>query len=421
MTRTRSAPSARESAPPTAPTRELPVGPVLALTTATQSFSTFGILCLAAVAPAAAASLGVSPALIGYQVGIVFFGAMLSAAAAGGIVARYGAVRASQFTLWLIAAGCAVSAAGSLYALAAGAVAMGLGYGIPNPAASHLLARIPSRRSMNLLYSIKQTGVPIGGILSGLIAPPLTLAFGWQAAMIACALLLGGLGVGIGLVRKGWDTDREPGAPVLSSMLRSAALVWRHRPLRWVAAASFLYSGVQMSLTGFLATYLVGDIRLSLVLAGTVLSITHAGGAVGRLAWGWFADRVRSGGYALMVNGLLTSACALITAAMAPRWPIVAVIAASAACGFSAVGWNGVFMAVLSRLSPPGNVGFAVGGSLVLTYAGVIVVPPAFAALHDKAGLSYGAGFALLSLVTLAGVACIWRARRASASAPRPA
>ena len=84
--------------------------PVLLLTTATQSLSTLGILVLAAIAPAAGKGLGVSPALIGYQVGIVFFGAMVSTSAAGGIVTRYGAVRSSQLTLWLIAAGCAISA-----------------------------------------------------------------------------------------------------------------------------------------------------------------------------------------------------------------------------------------------------------------------------------------------------------------------
>ena len=155
---------ASQSSAPNAPSPELPVGPVLALTTATQSFSTLGILALAAIAPAAADALGVSPALIGYQVGLVFFGAMLSAAVAGGVVTRYGAVRASQLSLWAIAAGCAISATGSMPALVLGAIVMGLGYGIPNPAASQLLGRIPSHRSMNLLYSIKQTGVPIGGI-----------------------------------------------------------------------------------------------------------------------------------------------------------------------------------------------------------------------------------------------------------------
>ena len=394
---------------------ELPVGPVLVLTTATQSFSTLGVLALAAVAPAAAKGLGVNPALIGYQVGLVFFGAMISAAAAGGIVMRYGAVRASQFTLWLIAAGCALSASGSLAAQVPGAIAMGLGYGIPNPAASQLLARVPSKRGMNLLYSIKQTGVPVGGILSGVIAPPIAVAFGWQAALGVCALLLVALGAAIGVVRKDWDTDRQPGAPVLSSIGRSIGLVWRHEPLRWIAAASFLYSGVQLSLTGFLATYLVADIKLTLVVAGSVLSITHASGAVGRLVWGWLADRLRSGGLALIINGLLATIGALLTAEMAPSWPIAAIIAASAAFGFCAVGWNGVYMAVLSRLSPPGTVSFAVGGSLFWTYAGVIVVPPAFAALHDRVGLGYGTGFALLSIVSLGGVLCVVLARRAVA------
>jgi fucose permease len=389
---------------------------VLALTTATQSFSTLGILALAAVAPAAAKGLGVSPALIGYQVGLVFFGAMLSTSAAGGVVMRYGPVRASQLSLWLIAAGCAVSASGSISALVPGAIAMGLGYGIPNPAASQLLARIPSHRSINLLYSIKQTGVPIGGILSGVLVPPITQAIGWQAGLGTCALLLTALGVAIGVVRKDWDTERQPDAPVLASALRSSALVWRHKPLRWIAFASLLYSGVQLSLTGFLATYLVGDIRLSLVLAGTVLSITHASGAVGRLAWGWLADRLHSGGLALILNGLLAMVGALLTAAMAPQWPIAAVIAASAAFGFCAVGWNGVYMALISQLSPAGSIGHAVGGSLVWTYAGVIVMPPAFAALHGRLGLGYGTGFALLSVVTLLGVACVVLAGRASRS-----
>jgi MFS family permease len=398
---------------------ELPVGPVLAVTTGTQSFSTLGVLALAAIAPAAAKGVGVSPALIGYRVGLVFFGAMLSASVAGGVVMRYGPVRASQISLWAIAAGCAISATGSVPALAAGALAMGLGYGIPNPAASQLLGRLPSRRSMNLLYSIKQTGVPIGGILSGMLMPPLTVAFGWLAALMACALLLGALGVAIGVVRREWDADRIPRAPVLSSALRSVGLVWRHKPLRWLAAASLLYSGVQLSLTGFLASYLVGDIRLGLLLAGSVLSITHASGAVGRLAWGWLADRLRSGGLVMMINGCLGMAGALLTAAMAPHWPIAAIMVTAAAFGFCAVGWNGVYMALISHLSPAGSVSFATGGSLVWTYAGVIVVPPAFAAVHDRLGLTYGTGFALLSLVALLGVACVALARRSAATAPR--
>ena len=395
---------------------ELPVGPVLAVTTATQSLSTLGIVALAAVAPAAANGLGVSPALIGYQVGLVFFGAMLSASAAGGVSMRYGAVRASQFSLWLIAGGCAITASGSVWTVGIGAMAMGIGYGIPNSAASQLLARIPSHRRINLLYSIKQTGVPIGGILSGVLLPPLTLAIGWQAALAATAAMLAALAIYIGRVRAAWDTERQPQAPLLSSMRRSVSLVWQHGPLRWISAASFLYSGVQLCLTGFLATYLVTDIGMSLVLAGTVLSVTHASGAAGRLAWGWLADHFRSGGLALILNGVVASIGALLTAAMTPQWPMPAVIAGCALFGFCAVGWNGVYMALLSQHSPRGSVGFVVGGSLVVTYAGVIVVPPAFSALHGRLQLGFGMGYALLSVVTLLGVACVALARQAARS-----
>jgi len=81
-----------------------------------------------------------------------------------------------------------------------------------------------------------------------------------------------------------------------------------------------------------------------------------------------------------------------------------------------------VYIAVIARQSPPGSIGLATGGSLSVTYSGVIFTPPAFAALHDQFALSYGSAFALLSLVTAMGIGCVVLARRASvASRPRPA
>jgi MFS family permease len=400
--------------PPIDAPGSLPVGRVLAVTTATQALSTLGALALAAVAPAAAATLGVSAALIGYQVGLVFFGAMLSASIAGGVVMRHGPVRASQIALAMVASGCALSAGGSMAALVAGAFLMGIGYGIPNPAASLLLSRVPSHRSMNLIFSIKQTGVPIGGVVSGLLVPPLTLAFGWQAALGICAVLIAILAVAIGHYRQAWDTGRVPHAPVMGSAIAALAMVWKYRAIRWLAGASFLYSGVQLCLTGFLATYLVTEIGLSLVVAGTVLSITHAAGAFGRLGWGWLADRLGSGGYALAINGAATMAGGLLVAAVAPSWPMWAIAAACAAFGAGAMGWNGVYIAAVARQAPAGGIGLATGGSLSVTYAGVISMSPIFATLHDRAGMSYAGIYALSALVALAGIACVLAARRAA-------
>lgn len=393
-----------------APAR-LPIVPVLVVTTSTQALTTLGALALTAVAPKAAADLGVSAALIGYQVAVVYLGAMVTAPIGGGLVRRFGPTRTSQLALWLVAAGCGLSAFGVLATLAAGALVIGFGYGITNPAASHLLSRVPTARNMNLIFSLKQTGVPIGGILAGILVPPLTLALGWQAALLVCAAILVALSLAMQRPRGAWDDDRDAAAHVFARPFESIAIVWRNPILRWLALASFVFSAVQLCLAGFLATYLVAEVGLALVVAGTVLAVTHTAGAAGRLAWGWLADRLRSGSAAMIVLGVLGMVGALATAAVSPQWPLVLVAAATALFGFCAMGWNGVFMAIIARQAPKA-IGAATGGSLTITYAGIVIGPAAFGALHDHGGVSYGAGFALLALVTALGVACIVQARR---------
>jgi hypothetical protein len=76
-------------------------------------------------------------------------------------------------------------------------------------------------------------------------------------------------------------------------------------------------------------------------------------------------------------------------------------------------------MAAVARQSPQASIGVATGGALSITYAGIIVGPSAFAALHDRLDVSYGEGFALLALVTTLGVGCVLRARRHAAAGAR--
>jgi predicted MFS family arabinose efflux permease len=85
--------------------------------------------------------------------------------------------------------------------------------------------------------------------------------------------------------------------------------------------------------------------------------------------------------------------------------------AAAALFGFSAIGWNGVFMAVIARQAPQ-SIGMATGGTLSITYAGIVVGPAVFAQLHDRWAMSYGGGFSLLALLTALGIACLVLARR---------
>ncbi|MEL3890759.1 MFS transporter [Ferrovibrio sp. MS7] len=393
-------------------TQALPVWPVLAATTGTQSLTTLCALGLSAVAPRAAESLGVGPAMVGYQVAIVYFGAMLTSLIGGSVVRRFGPTRASQIALWVSVVGCALTAYGSLWSMALGAWVMGSGYGFTNPAASLLLSRLPASGRMNLIFSIKQCGVPIGGMLAGLLLPPMTLAFDWQAAMLLCALLALGLSLLLQRVRQQWDAERETETRIFSRPLDGLIMIWRHPILRWLGLASLAYSAVQLSVTGFLVTYLVAEIEFSLLAAGSLLALVQVAGAAGRLSWGWLADRLRSGLLVLIINGAIAVLAAFATAAMTPHWPWLAIAAATMLFGFCAIGWNGVFIAVIARQAPPGQIGNATGGTLSITYAGVLAGPSLFAALHDKAGMSYGAAYALMAVATLIGIALLLQGRR---------
>ena len=78
----------------------------------------------------------------------------------------------------------AIAATGHLVSLALAAVVLGLGYGAAAPASTHLLVPQTPRPVFNLVMSLRQIGVPLGGVLGALILPPLVLAIGWRLALL---------------------------------------------------------------------------------------------------------------------------------------------------------------------------------------------------------------------------------------------
>ena len=162
---------------------------MLAVTLAIQAMVSMALLTLPVMAPVVAGALGVSSVYVGVYVAIVYVGAILASLAAGTAVARYGAIRVSQAGLLICALGLALCTVNSVPVIALGALLIGIGYGPVTPASSHLLARTTPARSLSLVFSLKQTGVPLGGVLAGLIVPSLLLVTGWQGALLLVSLL----------------------------------------------------------------------------------------------------------------------------------------------------------------------------------------------------------------------------------------
>ncbi len=378
----------------------------LVATLAIQLLVAMAVVAVPVLAPAASPEIGVPAGLVGLFIAIVYGAGMGSTLVAGTLVARFGAIRVSQGCLVACAAGLACVAAGTPVLLAAGAVLLGFGYGPVTPASSHILAKTTPPGAMAFVFSLKQTGVPLGGALAGAVVPSLVLWAGWRWAALAVGITCL---VAIALaqpLRAALDADRNPdrrlAASNLSGPLRSTLADPR---LRRLAFCSFFFAGLQLCLVTYLVTHLTLNLGYGLVEAGLMLTVAQAGGVFARIAWGALADRWSRPTLVLALVAIGMGVAALATASFTPAWPVSAIAAVCAAFGATAIGWNGVFLAQVARLAPPGKAGDATGGSLVFTYGGVLLGPPAFAFLVEG-----GVPYATAYLVAAApAVACgLW-------------
>lgn len=375
---------------------------VLLITTTVQALVTMNVVIPAAIAPEMAERLGVEPALVGVQIGIAYFGAAALSSMSGALVRRWGALRASQMALILSASGAGLMTASSSGVLALGAIFCGFGYALTNPPASHLLARVTTPRDRNFLFSVKQTSVPLGGVAAGFMAPPAALAWGPQAPLI--------IGVGAALaaallmqpLRAAWDGDRDAGHSLRRNPVGEMAIMRREPRLRHYGGVAFCFAAMQLCLTTFAVTMLVGDLGFGLIEAGVILAVLQAAGVAGRLWWGWLADYRRDGNAVLLLIAFLSVGFALATAQLTPASPRAWVYALMALFSFAAVGWNGVFMAEIARIAPSDATGTATGAVLVVSFAGILIGPPAFTAAYNLIG-SYTHTFGVFAAVSAAG------------------
>ncbi|MES2281035.1 MAG: MFS transporter [Pseudomonadota bacterium] len=378
----------------------------LLITLAIQAIASMAVLSPPVIAPVIAAALGISPVFAGIYIGVVYVGAMTGSLAAGAAVQRWGPVRVSQTGLVLGGLGLAMFCSGWVPLMAVGALVMGFGYGPITPASSHLLARSTPAHRMSLIFSIKQTGVPLGGILAGAIVPGLMLAIGWRwglafvsMACIACALLAQPL-------RTRLDAQRDASTTLgLGKLAESARMVSGHANLRALAICSFFLSASQLCLTTYAVIYLHSELGFGLIAAGLALSVSQMAGVIGRVVWGHIADSGLGAMRTLALLTLIIVVCCVGISLLSSTTPLPVVLILLAAFGATAIGWNGVFLAEVARQAPTGFASMATGGVSAFTFFGVVVGPPVFALLASTAG-TYRAGYLALALPM---AWCCWR------------
>jgi len=373
-----------------------------------QAFATFTRGLVPVLAPAMAPDLGVDPSLAGLYAALAAAAALVGTLGVGGFLARYGALRVAQVALAIAAAGLAMAAPAGVALVALGAIPVGLGSTIATPASSHLLARVVTPRQQPLLFSIKQTGVPVGVAMTGLLGPGLAALFGWRGALVVSALLCLGLCLALEPFRARFDSDRDPGALIgLAGVLDTLATVRRLGAIRVLAMAFVVLVGLQFVLQTFLVVFLVERLGWTLGSAGALFSLASLVAIPARILWGAagarFPARVL---LAIIAFGTCLSFAALAPLAPTSSWWLV--FAASIAGAATAMAWHGLMLAELARLSPPGRAGAVTGAVLAFAQIGQIALPPLFGALVG-AGLGWGPAWVALGLP--AALVAVWLLR----------
>lgn len=388
--------------------------PLLA-TLGLQTVATMAAYSIPAAAPAVARDLGVDGALSGFFISIVYGVGIISAMLSPGFIHRYGAVRVGQTVAVATLVMLLVASSDGVAGIALGAVLLGLAYGATAPVATHLLVPRTPPTAVNLVLSIRQIGVPLGGVLGGLLVPPIVLIAGWRPALLLQVVPVLILLVLLQLPRRAWDADRDPKRPALrGSALKPLELLRESAAIRRLSVACFVYSGMQLCFVAFMTVHLTAAAGLDLIHAGQALAAYQLAGVISRPVWGWFADHVLAARRLLVLQGLVMAVAATVAGQFGSGWPYAAVLLVCVIAGATASGYTGIAYAEFARLGGARRTEATGLGSSVM-FTGSMLLPALFGLAVGTLG-AYAWAYAGVGL--LAALVALNLSRRSPS--PRP-
>ena len=371
-----------------------------------QAFATVAKMSLPVLGPLVAADMRLDPAYIGVFVSLTAAFGLFATLSCGNFIRRYGALRMSQLTLGVVGLGLVAMSVGNLPLMVLAAALLGMGATVATPASSHILAKHSPAKIAPVVFSIKQTGVPVGVMLTGLTLPPIAVIYGWHIAALVAAAACCLLALLLQPIRARFDVDRVPTQELhWNDAFGTLRMVLSDPALRPLAAAGFAFIGLQAVFTTFTVTYLVEVVGQSVQTAGSVFGLAMTIAIPARIIWGWVASGYVSAKLLLAGFGLSMFVAVACMGLMTSAWPMAAIAAVVMACSATAVSWHGVLLAEAARLAPEGQVGNMTGGVLAFGNMGQILLPSAFSLLLLLSD-SYVVAFALCGVP--AAVAGVW-------------
>lgn len=352
-----------------------------------------------------AGDLSVPTAYIGYQVGLAYFSATICSLFSSTTTRQIGYVQSLALSMLTIATGAYLTTIFSLTGMAIGSGLMGLGFGLIPAASTRLLMSVTKENRRAFIFSIKQSGIPLGGLVAAMTTPVITEYVGWRWAgyvIVALGLLLAFI---LYAHKDRWIIDELETQPVSYNPLNPIRKIFQSRALSLLISMAICYISIQVIWWTYLSPFFVEHLKFGLVEAGTFLAVIQITGIFGRTFWGWLADKLQDNLTAMVILGLIMSLSCLVVPFLTPDTPKVMLYGLSIMIGISAVSWNGVFHAALLQATPKSDAIQVIAGMAFFVYVAMFAWPAGFAFVIQFTE-NYPMTIAIFSVVGLIGTLC---------------
>jgi MFS family permease len=362
---------------------------------------------LPVLAPLMTASAKQAPEAYGWLAGALGLGSICFLLSNHAILPVFGPVRTLRLGLAVAIAGVVLILTGVWSLMIVGTFFVGYGYATTTPAGSQILADFTPRALWGTLFSVRMAAVPVGGIVAGALGSWVAAAYGWRAALVPVIGICAGTALVLLFVPRRYNESRPLKRFVavalfdVSNLRRPWQTLRRTPGLGSLVFGSWCMSWVHAVVTSFFVIYLTGNLEVSLARAAGLFAFLQGVAIIGRIIFGAIGDRIGSPVPVLKLLAPLSAASALVLSAMSADWSLPSMAIASAVIGLTVGTWNGLYLAEIARLSPPGEVGEATASAAVFGFSAYLIAPPVAGALFAVVG--FRTTFQLVALFALLG------------------
>jgi ACS family hexuronate transporter-like MFS transporter len=372
----------------------------IAILTGSHAVGTAHSVSVLALAPVIRPELGLNFAQFGLLMTAYSVGQMSGSLPAGAYVDRVGVGWALIGASIILSAGAIIltQAEGLTLAMVA-LLVMGWGYSIVNPATARgVLEWFPMNRRATAI-GLKQTGVPIGGIIAAATLA-LTTVLPWQTIiwLIAGAALCNAL-ICSRLVEISTTVSFDKSGP-LAGIFR----LIRDRNFGVLVITNGLFNMGQYNFFTYLTSFMRDAVEASQEIASLTLGLAQASSAVGRIGWGVLSDTVFKGrrkGLTALIS-LAAAVFFVVISAESAAWGTVGGIVIAMLLGLTIASWASLMQTIAVESVAPEHSGSSIGYTTIGTASGAMIGPPLFGAVIDATG-SFSEGWLATAAIVAAG------------------